>query len=515
MKQEQYQTKQKPGIEYRTVAAYYYQDENGSPLFRVVRQDPKAFYQQRPDGNGGWISDMKGVHLVPYRLPEIMQSSEVIIVEGEKDCEALAALGFCNVTTNPMGAGKWRKEYSQFLKGKVVYLIPDNDEPGREHMRGVWRALVGAAKSIRLVTLTGLRDKGDISDFIASCKDKDEATEKISSLLAEAKELKPAGPKTRQHQELEQYFGTKVDFLFRQHIPAAMPAMVNGREGTGKTTICLGMSKEILDTHPEGFVAWVACEGQTFNTMIQAKEIGLSKHDRFRYAELEDHNYLFRFDNKVHLAKFDQLLKDLRQEGPILAVFVDSIRGMTAFGDNESEVGKVMNGLNALVCDKHRAALIYIDHWKKGSTGGAHQLLDKVSGTTAKAAAVRVILSVQPASKLKRQLLEAKNNLGRPIPPLDVLKPKGRIVFVESRQETEQTKRDRAEEILFDLFSSRSAIPVSEIHQAAERAEISMQTFKDVKAALGIESTKTGTDWAWRWTISLEKPSLPSLGGNG
>lgn len=502
MKQEHYQTKRKPGVEYRTVAAYPYHDEERKILYQAVKLEPKAFYLERPDGNGGWIKDMKGVRLVPYRLPEILQAQEAIIVEGEKDADNLAALGFCNVTTNVMGAGKWRKDYARYFKDKIVYLIPDNDEVGRKHMNDVYLSLKGIAKSIRPVKIEGLPEKGDVSDFIASCKDRNKAVEKISALLAEAKELTPAGPKTRQHQELEEHFGTKVDFLFRQHIPAAMPAMVNGREGTGKTTICLGMSKEILDTHPEGFVVWVACEGQTFNTMIQAKEIGLSKHDRFRYAELEDHNYLFRFDNKIHLAKFDQLLKDLRREGPILAVFVDSIRGMTAFGDNESEVGKVMNGLNALVCDKHRAGLIYIDHWKKGSTGGSHQLLDKVSGTTAKAAAVRVILSVQPASKLKRTLVEAKNNIGRPIPPLDVLKPEGRIVFKESRQETEQTKKDQAEELLFDMFGSRTIIQVSEAYEKAERAGINVNTLKDVKEALGIESIKTGTTWAWKWVIS-------------
>src|SRR5437762_3076280 len=36
------------------VTVYPYLDAEGKPIGRVVRTNPKGFYQERPDGKGGW-----------------------------------------------------------------------------------------------------------------------------------------------------------------------------------------------------------------------------------------------------------------------------------------------------------------------------------------------------------------------------------------------------------------------------------------------------------------------------
>src|SRR5579871_929710 len=54
----------------RTIAATYdYTDECGNLLYQVVRLEPKAFFQRRPDGTNGWINK-KGARQVLYRLKE-------------------------------------------------------------------------------------------------------------------------------------------------------------------------------------------------------------------------------------------------------------------------------------------------------------------------------------------------------------------------------------------------------------------------------------------------------------
>src|ERR1700685_1904044 len=73
----------------------------------------------------------------------------VVIVEGEKDVLTLVGLGFV-ATCNPMGAGKWREEYSVQLAGKHVLIFPDNDEPGQKHARDVAASLDGKAASVRI-----------------------------------------------------------------------------------------------------------------------------------------------------------------------------------------------------------------------------------------------------------------------------------------------------------------------------------------------------------------------------
>ena len=144
-------------------ATYDYQSEDGALLFQVLRYRPKDFRQRRPDGQGGWVWNVKGVPLVPYRLPAVLKSETIYVVEGEKAVNSLKRLGIV-ATCNAGGAGKWRAEHSEYLRGKSVYIIPDTDEPGQSHARTVAASLKGVASSARIVNLPG-RCK-DATDWI-------------------------------------------------------------------------------------------------------------------------------------------------------------------------------------------------------------------------------------------------------------------------------------------------------------------------------------------------------------
>jgi hypothetical protein len=48
-----------------------YTDESGAVLYQVIKYKPKGFSQRRPDGNGGWITNLHGVRRVLYCLPEL------------------------------------------------------------------------------------------------------------------------------------------------------------------------------------------------------------------------------------------------------------------------------------------------------------------------------------------------------------------------------------------------------------------------------------------------------------
>lgn len=152
----------------KLVAAYVYRDATGAVLYEACRYEPKTFRQRRPDGHGGYLWNLEGVPRVLYRLPELLASKKaVIVVEGEKDVDNLYALG-CVATCNVGGAGKWRDEYNEHLRGRQVVILPDNDHAGAEHADKVARALVGIAASVKVVPLPGLAPKGDVSDWIAA-----------------------------------------------------------------------------------------------------------------------------------------------------------------------------------------------------------------------------------------------------------------------------------------------------------------------------------------------------------
>ena len=152
-------------------------------------------------GPTAWIWNLDGVRRVPYRLPEVIAADTVFVVEGEKDADRLAGLfaeeypacgppppgaakacpglrsgGGANLgtrprrlaaTTNSEGAGKWRDALSPYFIDKNVVILPDNDEPGRNHARDVAAKVKAAgAASVKIAELPGVAPKGDVSDWL-------------------------------------------------------------------------------------------------------------------------------------------------------------------------------------------------------------------------------------------------------------------------------------------------------------------------------------------------------------
>jgi hypothetical protein len=148
----------------RVVAGYDYTDQNGTLLYQVLRLEPKSFRQRRPDGNTGWIWHL-GERRVVYRLPELLKypDATVFLCEGEKDADRVASLGHCATT---VAGGKWTNECVQALAARDVSILQDNDEPGRKKALAAAQALHGSAKTIRIVSLPDLPDKGDVSDWL-------------------------------------------------------------------------------------------------------------------------------------------------------------------------------------------------------------------------------------------------------------------------------------------------------------------------------------------------------------
>ncbi len=174
---------------------YDYRDEQGVLLFQSVRLVPKDFRLRQPDGNGGWTYKIKNIRRVLFRLAELIAAAtatDIYVAEGEKDADNLAALGLV-ATTNVGGAGKWKQEYSEFLRGRNVVILPDNDGPGHNHAIMVGNSLAGVAASVKVIELPGLPEHGDISDFF----DSGGTVEALAALVEAAPEWTPTGRATR------------------------------------------------------------------------------------------------------------------------------------------------------------------------------------------------------------------------------------------------------------------------------------------------------------------------------
>jgi hypothetical protein len=247
----------------RLVCAYDYQDEDGTILFQTARYaDPKTFRQRRPGPkHGEWIWNLDGIRAVVYRLPDVIKAvadgRTVYIVEGEKDVDSLRALGLA-ATTNPMGAGKWRLEYSEILRGADVVIVGDNDGPGRKHAAQVAASLNGIAKRVRVIDLAHVwpecSEKADISDWLAGGGTADKLREIVEALP----DWKPPAARLCPL-SLAEFFQLSIKprgMVLDPIISEKGLAMLYASRGTGKTLLALGIAYAVATG--TDFLRWKA-----------------------------------------------------------------------------------------------------------------------------------------------------------------------------------------------------------------------------------------------------------------
>jgi 5S rRNA maturation endonuclease (ribonuclease M5) len=148
-------------------AIYSYVAEDGKPLYEVRRFEGKSFVAYLPGANSSGIGKTRRVL---YRLPRVIDAVRngrlVFIVEGEKDVQAIERAGGV-ATCNPFGAGKgkWKREYSEVLRGGHIVVVADRDEPGRDFARTIAASLDKIAAD---VTIVEAREGKDASDHFAA-----------------------------------------------------------------------------------------------------------------------------------------------------------------------------------------------------------------------------------------------------------------------------------------------------------------------------------------------------------
>jgi 5S rRNA maturation endonuclease (ribonuclease M5) len=247
------------------VARYPYVDAEGRPLFEVVRYADKSFIQRRYDpahpkaDSRGYYAErgcMAGVPRVLFNLPAVIRAVEngttVFVVEGEKDCQAVAEVGGIAVC-NPGGAGRWLREHAEPLRGAEVIVVADKDEPGRKHATEVARSLSGVAASVRVVEAREGKDAHDhlsagfgLEDFapvaevavpppVAADEVEHDSWQPVDILTAGANPPAPPGD-----------FG--LIYIGKRHV-------IQGEPESGKTWVALVVARAFMERGE--VVAWI------------------------------------------------------------------------------------------------------------------------------------------------------------------------------------------------------------------------------------------------------------------
>ena len=143
----------------KVVAEYEYKDADGATVDIKRRYDNKAFSWKR--------GTAKRADVLPlYNLEDILTAVDVFAVEGEKDVNTLKALGYPATSTKD----GFTSENMHYFEGKNLFVIEDNDAPGRKTAKKAATLAKSSAAHVKIIDLAAyfpaLPVKGDISDFV-------------------------------------------------------------------------------------------------------------------------------------------------------------------------------------------------------------------------------------------------------------------------------------------------------------------------------------------------------------
>ena len=164
------------GREHKRIEAVYnyVSAANGEYTFTKIRiQDKRMIYGVLCNGRftyglgGRHRKDLKSVYGDLKALNKAIAEGEPIFIpEGEKDVDTLTKRGYTALTYG--GSGDWQSEFATLFKGVEVYILADNDEPGRKVANTILSDLKGIAKSAKVIVPVPDIPKADISDYFAA-----------------------------------------------------------------------------------------------------------------------------------------------------------------------------------------------------------------------------------------------------------------------------------------------------------------------------------------------------------
>lgn len=352
------------------VATYPYVNEDGEVTYEVLRFEPKTFRQRRVvDGKTVW--GLGDTEPLPYKLPDILAKpgAPILVVEGEKDADALAHLGFV-ATCNSGGAGKWADSLNRYFIGRDVIILPDNDKAGEKHVKTLLGHLQGKAKRIKVVRLP-VQDKGDVTDWISQggdapglrdlIKDAKEITERVTPLkvltLDDISQLPP------------------VEWMVEGLIPQKSLAMMYGEPGCGKTFIALDMALSVAhkaawqsQTVLGGQVIYIAGEGVGgLKKRIAAWHIHHGLQPKAPFVVVPSAVDLLDEANTIDLHLTIQAVAD----GPVALVIFDTLaRSMTGDENSSQDIGQAIRAMDG-VREAFDCCVMAIHHSGKDSSRGA------------------------------------------------------------------------------------------------------------------------------------------------
>lgn len=346
-----------------------------------------------------------------YGLDSVLNlSNPIFIVEGEKCTHALHGLGFQALTS--LGGCKQGHlaDWSVVVGAKCIYLLPDNDDTGREYARNILQHIKGVnpAITVKLLQFTQY-PKGDICDFLKTHPtlhgwnelddlhghpQRQELSEYFKNYLQNNTEDIPAEWKfivTKHKHKLI----TANDFqnlklpkrrtLLSPWLPEGSITMIFADRGIGKTffalscALALANGSEFLCYTAETAVPVLYLDGEMQATAIQERLHKLSKGKTTQKPlslytpDCQENDYTPDLGTKEGRDQINELIEAANPK----VIFIDNISTFDRTGnENEAESWAPIQEW-AIQHRKKGRALVFIHHAnKEGKQRGSHKKED-------------------------------------------------------------------------------------------------------------------------------------------
>jgi len=405
-------------VDKRIVATYDYTDEADMLLYQVVRWSPKGFSQRQPNPGGDtWFWNLQGVVRVPYRLPDLLKAVKagrwVLLTEGEKDADALRALGFASTTTAG-GAGSWDPALASFFRDAQVCCLPDNDDPGRAYMARVAADLQGIASDVRVLTLP-VALKGDVTDWLVAGGTADALKTLVTaceSSGASPGRLAPGLMVIRASEVVPE----DLTWFWEGRVPYGAIALIDGHPGQGKSTLSLAL---VARASTEGVTSiLLSAEDSLSNTIVprlMAHEADLTK-----VLSVASVTPLDAPERPWQLPDDLPYLRELIVNTGARLVVIDPLASFLSAAHNMNNDQHVRRALHPLatLAQETGAAILCVRHLRKSREEGPALVQGGGSIGIIGAARAGLLVASDPHNPDLHVVAVTKLNLGQPGPAL-------------------------------------------------------------------------------------------------
>ncbi len=375
----------------RDVAVWEYQDAAGVTRYRKVRMalpdGGKSYRLEHPDGRGGWAKGRGPAPAVPYRLPDLIAApadAQLYLVEGEKQADKLHGWGLLATSLRD-----WRRDWSGYVAGRTVIILPDNDPAGAEQAGKAAKLVEAAGGRAITVTLPGLPAKGDVMDWAGMGGSAFELHRLVEAAMnPPGKMLRLLDPSA--------WAGVTPpsrEWALRDWIPARQATYLTGAGSTGKSLTaqqlctCIAAGRPFMGVETQQAVAiYVTCEDDADE--LHRRQAAICEALRIDSRELSGKLHLVSLAGAIgnELATFDpdgrmklsEAYATLRNT--VLAIgagfiALDNVAHLFAGNENiRNQVAGFCSALNGLAADAD-AAVLFLGHPNKAG--------DSFSGSTA------------------------------------------------------------------------------------------------------------------------------------